>query len=81
MNVHGYMELTSDQDAYLSDESLATLSGFGIWPLVREQACKRLSQVSDGLCLCFVLVAGTEGVAEGIKGVGQGLGLVQERMG
>lgn len=46
--------------------------------LVREQAGKRLPQVSDGLGLGFVLIAGTEGLAKGIKGIGQGLGFTEK---
>lgn len=47
--------------------------------LVREQAGKRLSQVSDGLRLGFVLVAGTEGLAKGVEGIGQGLGFAAKQ--
>ncbi len=46
----------------------------GVLSLVREQACKRLSQVSNGLRLGFILVAGAESIAKGVEGVGQGLG-------
>lgn len=46
--------------------------------LVREQAGKRLPQVSNGLGLGFVLIARAEGVTEGIKGIGQGLGFAEK---
>lgn len=45
--------------------------------LVREQAGKRLPQVSNGLGLGFVLIAGTEGITKGIEGIGQGLGFTE----
>lgn len=46
--------------------------------LVREQAGKGLPQVSNGLSLGFVLIAGTEGLTKGIKGIGQGLGFTEK---
>ncbi len=48
--------------------------GCGVLSLVREQACKRLSQVSNGLRLSFILVARAESLAKGVEGIGQGLG-------
>lgn len=71
------MGLTSDQDGFLS--SPWPLLGCGSLALVREQACKRLSQVSNGLRLSFILVAGAEGLAKGVEGVGQGLGFAAKQ--
>lgn len=51
--------------------------------LVRKKACEGLSEVANGLGLCLVLAitsgardpAEERGVAEGVEGIGQGLGL------
>lgn len=47
--------------------------------LVREQAGKRLPQVSNGLGLGFVFVAGTEGLTKGIEGIGERLGFTEKQ--
>lgn len=57
--------------------------------LVRKKAGEGLSEVADGLGLRLVLAvtsgardpAEERGVAEGVEGIGQGLGLIQQRMG
>lgn len=57
--------------------------------LVRENAGEGLSEVANGLGLRLVLAVASgarapaeeRGVAEGVEGIGQGLGLIQQRMG
>ena len=64
-----------------SGPSRSLFQNLNAWDLVREQAGKRLSQVSNGLGLGLVLVAGAEEgrVAEGAEGVGQRLRLAAKQ--
>lgn len=63
-------------------ESIRGLTTVRLW-LVRKKAGEGLSEVANGLGLCLVLAvtsgardpAEERGVAEGVEGIGQGLGL------